>query len=829
MASNVVLSTRDYKVVGTRPIRHDGTDKVTGRAQFGADIQMSGLLHGKILRSPHPHARIRSIDASRALALPAVKAVLTSAELPDPPGTVTDVEEGAYIPVRSLSNNCLAADKVLYVGHALAAVAATTPHVAEQALSLIDVDYEVLPWVTDVLEAMKEAAPVLHETLSAPPDVDSGTSRLLINGSPADRSGNILKMPTISKVVEGSLHVNVHSYHADATFSLTRRWPRLGPRVFQQPASSEGALGKPTNIVGHFVYEVGDLEKGFREADVVVEHEYRTASVHQGYIEPHTATVLWNADGNLTIWCSSQGHFEVQSETAKILGIPVSRVKVVPMEIGGGFGGKTLVYLEPVAALLSRKTGQPVKLTMTRSEVFEGTGPTSGGWLKVKMGAKGAGHITAAEAYLAYEAGAFPGSPVDSAARSIFGVYDIPNARVEGYDVVLNKPKTAAYRAPGAPAAAFAAEAVVDEICERLGMDPLEFRLLNGARQGTRRVTGPRHSHIGCLETLRAAKDHEHYSAPLEGPNKGRGVAAAYWMNGGGPSSATASVNADGTVNLVEGSPDIGGTRVAAAMQLAEVLGIPAEDVRPVVGDTDSVGWTSMTGGSSVAYKTGWACYEAAQDVRRQLMERAARIWDVASDGVEFSASLFSHKSDPDLRLTFKEIAGMLNATGGPIVGRASTDPAGVGQTFAVHIADVEVDPETGKVDILRYTAVQDAGKAIHPSYVEGQMQGGAVQGIGWALNEEYFFNDKGEMDNSSFLDYRMPTSLDLPMIDTVIVEVANPGHPYGARGVGEIPIVPPMAAIANAIYHAVGVRMRVLPMSPGNVLEALWEKQGSR
>ena len=674
MASNVVLSTRDYNVVGTRPIRHDGTDKVTGRAQFGADIQMPGLLHGKILRSPHPHARIRSIDASRALALPGVKAVVTSVELPDPPGTVTDVDEGDYIPVRSLSNNCLAVDKVLYKGHALAAVTATSPHVAEQALSLIDVDYQALPWVTDVLEAMKEGAPVLHETLATPPGVGSGRD-------------------------------------------------------------SERAPAQGSNIAGHFVYEVGDLEKGFQEADVVVEHEYRTASVHQGYIEPHTATAHWNADGNLTIWCSSQGHFEVQSETAKILGIPDSRVKVVPMEIGGGFGGKTLVYLEPVAALLSKKTGRAVKLTMTRSEVFEGTGPTSGGWLKVKMGAKSAGQITAAEAYLAYEAGAFPGSPVDSGAQSIFGVYDIPNARVEGYDVVLNKPKTAAYKAPGAPAATFASEAVVDEICEKLGMDPMEFRLLNGASQGTRRVTGPRHSHIGCLETLWAAKDHEHYSAPLEGPNKGRGVAAAYWMNGGGPSSATASVNADGTVSLVEGSPDIGGTRVATAMQLAEVLGIPAEDVRPVVGDTDSVGWTSITGGSSVAYKTGWACYEAAQEVRRQLIERVARIWDVAPNGVEFSGGLFSHESDPGLRLTFKETSGMLNATGGPIVGRASTDPAGVGKTFAVHIVDVEVDPETGKVDILRYTAVQDAGKAIHPSYVEGQMQGGAVQGIGWALN----------------------------------------------------------------------------------------------
>ena len=303
-------------------------------------------------------------------------------------------------------------------------------------------------------------------------------------------------------------------------------------------------------------------------------------------------------------------------------------------------------------------------------------------------------------------------------------------------------------------------------------------------------------------------------------------MASGFWFNGTGPSSATASVLADGTISLVEGSPDIGGSRTAVAMQLAEVLGIAAEDVKPQVGDTDSVGFTSMTGGSGVAFKTGWACYEAAHDVRRQMIERAARIWEVGVDDVDYTDGVIAHKSDPELKFTFKQLAGRLNGTGGPIVGNSNVDPRGPGPGFAVHIVDVEVDPETGKVDILRYTALQDAGKAIHPSYVEGQIQGGAVQGIGWALNEEYFFDSQGEMANSSFLDYRMPTSLDLPMIDTVIVEVANPTHPYGVRGVGEVCIVPPMAAIANAIHNAVGVRMEKLPMSPGNILEALWSQK---
>ena len=770
MASNTVLATEQFNVVGTRPIRHDGADKVTGRAQYGADIQLPGLLFGKILRSPHAHARIKSIDASRALALPGVKAVVTSADFSQPGGRLADIGEGAMSNPRFLSNNCLAADKVLYKGHAVAGVAAENSSIAEVALALIDVDYEVLPAVVDVLDAMKDDAPVLHE-------------RLANAVSPAVRAGGL---------------------------------------------RSDDDDNVSTNVANRFVFEVGDLEKGFQDADVVVEREYRTATVHQGYIEPHSATALWGPDGKATIWCSSQGHFNIRDQSANILGIPVSSIKVIPMEIGGGFGGKTLVYLEPVALMLSRKTGQPVKVSMSRAEVFEGTGPTSGTYIRFKVGANKAGRITAADATLIYEAGAFPGSPVNPGVQCMLGPYDIENGRIEGFDVVLNKPKTAAYRAPGAPAAAFAAETVMDEVAEQLGIDPLEFRLINGSKEGTRRITGPVFPRIGFMETVQATKDHEHYSQPLtkghNGTLVGRGVAAGFWFNGTGASSATASVISDGTVSLVEGSPDIGGSRAAVAMQLAEVLGIAAEDVKPQVGDTDSVGFTSVTGGSGVAFKTGWACYEAALDVKRQMVQRAATIWDVSADDVEYQDGAISHKSDPELRMTFKQLAARLNGTGGPVVGRANVDPRGAGPAFAVHLVDVEVDPETGKVDILRYTALQDAGKAVHPSYVEGQMQGGAVQGIGWALNEEYFFNDNSEMVNSSFLDYRMPTSLDLPMIDTTIVEVANPAHPFGVRGVGEVSIVPPMAAIANAIYNAIGVRMPRLPMSPGSILEALWE-----
>ena len=769
---NMVLSTEEYDVVGTRPIRHDGPDKVMGRARYAADIHLPGMLHGKILRSPHAHARIRNIDASRALALPGVKAVLTSVDLPDVSAEVADQEEGATVNYGFYSRNVMAREKSLYQGHAVAAVAATSLHLAEEALNMLDVDYEVLPPVLNSFDDMRDVDSILHD-------------RLLTMTSPAMRSGG---------------------------------W-------------GDVENGHQTNIANRFEFRMGDVEQGFKEAELVLEREYHTRPVHQGYIEPHSATAQWNADDSVTIWASSQGHFALRDHTSTILGLPVSRVKVIPMEIGGGFGGKGQggCYLDPVAAALARKSGQPVKITMSRAEVFQGTGPTSGTHIKVKMGVTNSGKITAAEAHLVFEAGAFPGSPVPSGCRTIFGPYDIPNALVEGLDVVLNCQKAAAYRAPGSPPAAFAAESLIDEICDQIGMDPVEFRMLNASAEGTRQVAGPTYRRIGMVELLQAAQQHPHLSAPLEGQNRGRGIAAGAWFNGTGPASATASVNPDGTINLVEGSPDIGGSRVAMAIHVAEVLGIPATEIKPTIADTDSIGYSSGAGGSGVTFKMGTAVYQAAEDVRQQLISRAATIWDVDMADVEFSEGELRHREDPELKMTLKQIARRLNGTGGPVVGRGTANPSGVGNAFGLHIVDVEVDPETGKVDILRYTALQDAGKAIHPSYVEGQIQGGAVQGIGWALNEEYFVNSEGTMLNSSFLDYRMPTSLDLPMIDTVIVEVSNPGHPFGVRGVGEVSLVPPMGAVANAISDAVGIRTDQLPMTPGAILEKLLDKSADR
>ena len=744
-----------FKVVGTRPVRHDGTDKVTGRAVYGADIQLPGLLHGKILRSPHAHARIKLICTDRALAHPGVLAVVTHADLPWTDDRLMDVGEDLVMSLRYLSTAVLADDKVLHKGHPVAAVAASNPHAAEDALGLIDVEYEVLPAVTNVEDAMRPDAPVLHENITAP---------------------------------EG-----------------------LG---FETEAGS--------NVAGHSQQALGDAEAAFAEADVIVEREFRTKMVHQGYIEPQTCTALWGQDGRLTIWNSSQGQFGMRDQICRVLDVPVSEVKVVPLEIGGGFGGKLRAYLEPVAALLSKKTGHPVKITMSRADVLEATGPTSGSYTKIKVGARKDGKLIAGKALIAFESGAYPGSSHNGAATSMFSPYEIDNVRIDSYDVVDNMPSTAAYRAPGAPMGAYAGESVIDEIAEKLGIDPVELRMKNAAREGTRMTNGVMHPRIGALEMMEAVHEHPHYTAPLSDEHTGRGVAFGSWGNGAGPACVIANLQTNGNFSLIEGSVDIGGTRTVVSQQFAEVLGIPVEDIMPQIGDTDSIGYTSNTGGSSVAFKSGYAAYEAAHDVKRQLIERAARVWETAVDNVQYDEGTLSHVSDPELSMSYREVAETANATGGPVVGHANVTSTGAGRAYAAMIVDVRVDPDTGKTDVLRCTAFQDAGIAIHPSYVEGQIQGGAAQGIGWALNEEYNMAEDGRMNNTSLLDYRMPTALDLPMIEAVIVEVPNPGHPFGIRGVGEAGIVPPLAAMANAMYRATGVRLTDLPMSPPAVAASL-------
>ena len=620
----VLTSDKEYKVVGTRPVRHDGADKVTGLARYSADLNLPGMLYGKVMRSPHAHARIKSIDTSKAEAIPGVRAIVTGADIVEPTGRASDLAEGSMINFKFLSNNIMAQDKALYKGHAIAAVAAVNAHLAEEALSAIEVEYEVLPPVMHARDAMADDATLVHD-------------RLAHFNSAATRAGGIL---------------------------------------------DDDDVTTGTNIANRFEFRMGDLDAGFAEADLVVERSVSTSAVHQGYIEPHAGTAMWHDDGNLTIWSSSQGHFTVRDHTARLVGIPVSKVKAIPMEIGGGFGAKLAVYMEPVAALLARKAHAlarkahaPVKLAMNRTEVFEATGPTSGTEISCRIGATNDGKITAAEVHLVFEAGAFPGSPVAGAANCVLAAYDIANTYIEGYDIVVNRPKTAAYRAPGSPAAAYCVEVALDELAEKLGIDAIDLRLMNSAKEGTRRPTGPLTPKVGYVETLEATKAHPHYTAPKDGKRRGRGVASGFWGNNTGPSAAVALVNPDGTVTLTEGSPDIGGTRASVSQQLAEVLGIAVEDVNPQIGDTDSIGFTSNTGGSSVTFKTGFAAYTAAQDIRQQMIARAARIWEVEPEEVEFEDGVLKHRADDQLRMTFQQLAARQVPTGGPHRGPRRREP----------------------------------------------------------------------------------------------------------------------------------------------------------
>ncbi len=741
-------SVRTFKSVGTRPVRPDGVDKVTGRARYGADFNMPGQLVAGILRSPHAHAVIKRIDTSKAEALSGVKAVITAADLPD----LTNGDSDLY----DMLDNCMARTKALYDGHAVAAVAAIDAQTVREALALIVVEYEVLPHVTDVDEAMKASAPLLHAAMF---------------------TGGVEPKPT-----------------------------------------------KPSNVANRTQYGHGDIEAGFGDADVIVERSFKTEQTHQGYIEPHACVANINADGSGELWVCTQGHFVFRQQCAALLGMDVSKLRVTSSEIGGGFGGKTHIWAEPVALALSRKAGRPVKLVMSREEVFRASGPTSATSIDVKIGARKDGTITAASAMLRYSCGPYTGPWAMLGAMTAFACYDLKNVKSVGYEVLVNRPKTAAYRAPSAPMAAFAVESVIDELAQKIGMNALAFRIKNAAKEGTQSSYGPVYGPIGIGPALEAARDHPHMKAPL-GKNQGRGLACGFWFNFGGQTCTDLNIGIDGTVTLAVGTVDVGGSRAALSLVAAEELGISYAQVQAVIADTGTLGYNDMTDGSRGTFSTSMATISAARNAITVMRGRAAIMWSIPLADVAWENGHAVAKGDTHgnlAPLSVKDIAAAAAKTGGPIAGHSELVADGAGVSFATHICDVEVDPETGGTRVVRYTVVQDAGKAVHPTYVEGQYQGGAAQGIGWALNEEYYYGDDGRLANPGFLDYRIPVCSDLPMIDTLILEIPNPNHPYGVRGVGETSIVPPLGAIANAVSNAVGVRMTHIPMSPPRILAAL-------
>ncbi len=751
---NDTTATNGFNVIGTSPLRPDGLDKVTGRARFADDLHLPNMLHGKILRSPHAHARILSIDTRAAEALPGVRAVVTGDDFPAVRHELLNLGTAGVLNIREMSENCMAKHKVLYDGHALAAVAADNPHVAEQAVDLIKVEYEVLPPVMNVRAAMADDAPVIHE-----------------------------------------------NFHPGGFIAPTEKY---------LPNASRLQLGN------------GDPEQGFAEADLILERDYTAETIHQGYIESHVTTVTWDSNDYVTVWTATQGQFALRDHLADIIQVPISNINVVPLEIGGAFGGKERLYIDPVAAFLSKKSQCPVKIAMRRDEVFRATGPSSGTYIKLKFGVKRDGALTGAHLHMAYEAGAYAGGPLFLGIMSATSRYNIPNIHIDGFDVIVNKPTMRPYRAPGAPQALFAVEQMIDELARELGMDPIAFRMKNLMRTGDRLVPGLPLAPIDTEKMMDTVQAHPHYQAPLEGANRGRGLAYSIWFNIGEISSARMQVNPDGSVTLATASPDLSGTRISLAMQAAEALGIDVEQVSPTVSDTQSIGFSLPSVGSRTTYSTGAVVCEVAQEILQQMCARAALLWETDADQVSVASGVFSNKAEPGQTITFNELAARMFETGGPI----SHHRTGHTQSFipgtAAHLVDVEVDPDTGKVDILRYTIFQDVGKAVHPDYVEGQMQGAAVQGIGMALNEEYFYDAEGRLKNASLLDYRLPTSLDVPMLETVVLESPNPAHPFGVRGCGEISIAPPPAAIANAIHDAVGVRLYSMPMAPHKVCAAI-------
>ena len=739
---------KKLKIVGSSPVKHDGMDKVTGRAKFGADMYLPGMLVGKILRSPHAHAIIKSIDISAAEKVPGVKAVICRDDFPEiKPGSADG----------DMTRNAMAREKALYDGHPVAAVAATSESAAKAALKLIKVEYEVLPHVIDPVEAMQPDAPILHDYMR-------------------------------TKGVKGA--------------------------------------DKPTNVVERYELGIGDVEAGFKEADVIVEHEYDTKPMHQGYIEPQGCVASTTEDGQIELWCCTQAPWVYRDRLSNILKIETAKIRIQQSEMGGGFGGKTGFYPEPIAIQLSRKAKRPVKIALTRNEVFRATGPVSGTKSRIKIGCKKDGTITAAEAELVFQTGPFTGSAFTNAPQAMFTRYALKNVKTVSYEVVSNRPKVNSFRAPCVPQVVFGVEGVIEELARKIGMDPIDFRLKNAATEGYKTIYGETFGPIGFVETLQAAKKCDHYKSPVPA-GQGRGTASGFWFNRGGETTGTLNIGIDGSVTLILGTTDVAGSRISISMMAAEELGIPVDKVRAVMADTHSLGFNRVTAGSRTTFSTGMVIIDSARKAITELCKRAAGIWGVSEDAVTFEdgyckpASANVGSFEP---LSIAQIAAKTMATHGAIAGHSEMNVTGAGPGFGLHIVDVEVDKETGRVDIKRYTVVEDAGKAIHRLQVEGQFQGGAVQGIGWALNEEYYYGKDGRMENPSFLDYRMPVASDVPMIDTEIVEVPNPRHPYGLRGVGEVPVVPTMAAIANAIGQCIGVRPQSLPMSPPKVLKLIDE-----
>ena len=748
--------------IGQSIPRIDSPQKVRGQTLYTADLNLPGMLHARLTTAYQAHARIMSIDVSAAKAVPGVVDVLTGKDLI--PGGPEPSERARAM---------LARDKVVYYGQPVAVVLATSEDAAMEAASLVNVEYESLGVNVDPIEAMKRNAPPVRQ---------------------AGQEGGSAEAQAHATVSGGQ--------EIDTT--------ELGP-----------------NVTNALAFKRGDVAKGFAEADVVVERTYITPFVHQGYIEPHATTAVPDPLGNLTIYTATQGQFYARNMTADTLGLPQNQVTVIPMEVGGGFGGKT-VLLEPLAGVLALRTHRPVKIVLTRMEEFLLATPAPGSVITLKTGATKDGRITAVQGKVVFDSGCYSGTPVNVALMAMGGYYRCESLDLVGYEVLTNKPGVGAYRAPGAPQATFSIDQQVDEMAVALGWDPLEFRLYNCSVEGDPQPNNTPWPAIGLKQVLEAMRSHPMWADRGKEANVGVGVAVGGWPGGIEPCAANMRVNTDGTLSLALGSVDISGTNTVMAMICAEVFDVPVDQVKIVTGNTDSAPYTGMSGGSKITYTLGPAVRAAAENARAQVLAIAATELEVAPEDLVMRNGVIEVKGSPDKTMTLGQVAGLSMTFGGkyePVYGNGKSAVQDRAPGFSAQMVKMHVDPDSGEVELRQMFVAQDVGTALNPALVVGQIQGGATQGIGWALHEGLVYDDNGQPLNPSLMDYSLPQADQVPDIEVKLVELASKAGPYGAKGVGEPPVIPTAAAVANAIADATGARISTLPITAQRIQEAIAKK----
>ena len=743
--------------VGTEARLRDAPEKLTGRARYAGDIALPGMLHARLVLSPHASAVIGTVDTAAAERLPGVVAVYTAADL-----CLHGDESGA----RRL--NFLARDRVVFDGQPVAVVLAETEAQAADGAAAVEIGYEPQPAVADPIHGMSPDAPQVRE----------------LPATGAQETG---------------MHAAVVT------------------------AEEEERENLPANVTNTIHYKRGDVEQGFGEADAIVERAYTVAYTHQSHIEPQTCVVAPDpVSGGVTVYASTQASFYTRDEVAAALGLPTSLVRVVPMTVGGAFGAK-YVLIEPFVASLARKAGRPVRLAYTRTEEFLAANPSPNAVLNVKSGATHDGTLTALEARLIFDTGAYAGSAMAIACMLVGGYYRFPNLDIRGYEVMTNKVGVGAYRAPGAPQASFAIESQMDELAEHLGLDPLDFRIRNAIEEGDLWPEGTPWPRIGFKECLERVREHplwrERHSV---GPNEGVGVGAGGWPGGKGPAAAACRMDPGGTLTIHVGAVDLTGQTTTFALIAAEAFGIDPSRVQVVAGDTDAAPHSPGSGGSQITYTVGKAVQEAASEARRQVLAIVAEELEASPEDLEIVAGQVRVKGVPDTAVPLERVAELSTTKYEPVWGRGASAQELIAPGFAAHLAKVRVDPDTGEVTVLGYVAAQDVGKALNPPAVVGQILGGTVQGLGLALFEQMVHDGNGQVLTGSLMDYAVPKAGQVPAIEVVLVEVPSRDGPFGARIVGEPPVIPGPATIGNAIKAATRVRLTEIPMTPERVLTAL-------